>query len=57
MTQCLYNPYGIIMVNPLQYPHVKVDLAKKFLDYLVSAQAKTLIAGFRKGGEQLFYLQ
>ncbi len=53
----LFNPYGVIMVNPQKHPHVKVDLAKKFLDYLTSTQAQTLIAGYRRGGEQLFYVQ
>ncbi|MDT8419416.1 MAG: substrate-binding domain-containing protein [Desulfuromonadales bacterium] len=52
----LFNPYGAIMVNPEKHPHVKVDLAGKFLDYLTSAQARRLITGFRKGGEQLFYV-
>jgi tungstate transport system substrate-binding protein len=55
--QGLANPYGAIMVNPLKHPHVKSGLAKNFLDYLSSAQAKNLITGFRKGGEQLFYVQ
>ena len=53
----LFNPYGAIMVNPGKHPHVKVNLAKKFLDYLVSEQGKALISGFRLGGEQLFYVQ
>lgn len=52
----LFNPYGVIMVNPAKHSHVKVDLAKKFLDYLVSNQAKQLITSFRKGGKQLFYV-
>lgn len=52
----LFNPYGVIMVNPQKHPHVKVTLAKKFLDYLTSAQARALITDFRKGGEQLFYV-
>ena len=52
----LFNPYGVIMVNPQKHPHVKVELAKKFLDYLVSAPARTLITSFRKAGEQLFYV-
>ncbi|PLX87413.1 MAG: tungsten ABC transporter substrate-binding protein [Desulfuromonas sp.] len=52
----LFNPYGVIMVNPERHPHVKVDLARKFLDYLTSDRARTLITGFRKGGEQLFYV-
>ena len=52
----LYNPYGVIMVSPLKHPHVNATLAKKFLDYLNSTRAKSLIAGYRKGGEQLFYV-
>lgn len=53
----MFNPYGVIIVNPAKHPHVKVDLAKKFLDFLTSDQAKAMITGFRKGGEQLFYVQ
>lgn len=53
----LFNPYGVIMVNPKKHPHVKTELAKKFLDFLVSDQAKELITGYRRGGEQLFYVQ
>jgi len=52
----LFNPYGVIMVNPARHPHVKADLAKKFLDFLTSAEARQLITGFRVGGEQLFYV-
>jgi len=55
--QRLFNPYGVIMVNPAKHPHVKVGLAKKFLDFLTSDQAKALITGYRRGGEQLFYVQ
>jgi ABC-type tungstate transport system permease subunit len=32
-------------------------LAKKFLDYLTSKSARATITGFRRGGEQLFYVQ
>lgn len=53
----LFNPYGVIMVNPQRHPHVKIELAKNFLDYLTSDQAKLLINGYRRGGEQLFYVQ
>lgn len=55
--QRLFNPYGVIMVNPQKHPHVKVKLAEKFLDYLTSPQAKSLITAYRRGGEQLFYVQ
>lgn len=52
----LFNPYGAIMVNPHRHPHVKVELARKFLDYLTSRQAKVLINAYRRGGQQLFYV-
>ncbi len=55
--QRLFNPYGVIMVNPQKHPHVKVGLATKFLDYLTSEQAQKLITGYRRGGEQLFYVK
>lgn len=52
----LFNPYGVIIVNPSRHKHVNFELAKKFLDYLTSHQAKELITGFRKNGKQLFYV-
>lgn len=52
----LFNPYGVIMVNPARYPHVKVGLAKKFMDFLTSAPGRKLITGYRVGGQQLFYV-
>ena len=53
----LFNPYGAIMINPQKHPHVKAEMAKKFLDYLTSNNAKKVITGYRRGGEQLFYVQ
>lgn len=52
----LLNPYGVIMVNPAKHPHVKVDLAKKFIDFLTSAEGQTLISGFKINGKQLFFV-
>ena len=53
----LFNPYGVIMVNPQRHPHVKVGLARKFINYLTSNKAKAVINGYRRGGEQLFYVR
>ena len=55
--QRLFNPYGVIMVNPQRHAHVKAELAQKLIDYLTSAPARDIITGFRKSGEQLFYVQ
>jgi len=52
----LFNPYGVIAVNPAKYPHVKYQLAEKFMDYLVSPQGQGVIANYRRGGDQLFFL-
>lgn len=53
----MFNPYGVIMVNPQKQPHVKVELALKFIDFLTSAEGKALIKGYHRSGEQLFYVQ
>jgi len=52
----LFNPYGVIMVNPQRHPHVKDALSRKFINYLTSKETRRMITGFRKGGEQLFYV-
>lgn len=51
----LFNPYGVIPVNPEKFAHVKYDLAKTFAEWLVSAKGQGLIAGYKLLGEQLFY--
>lgn len=51
----LFNPYGVIRVNPARHPHVKSDLAQAFIDWLVSAEGQQAIAAFRIDGEQLFF--
>ncbi len=52
----LFNPYGVIMVNPAKHPHVKVELTKKFIDFLISKQGQSLITSFKINGDQLFYI-
>uniref|UniRef100_UPI00333F87EE substrate-binding domain-containing protein n=1 Tax=Limnohabitans sp. TaxID=1907725 RepID=UPI00333F87EE len=32
----LFNQYGVMVVNPAKHPHVKADLAQKFVDWVVS---------------------
>ena len=51
----LKNPYHVMMVNPAKCPKVKKDLAKKFIDFLVSAKGQKIIAGYKAGGKQLFW--
>jgi tungstate transport system substrate-binding protein len=53
----LLNPYGVMAVNPDKYPSVNVDLAMKFVNWLVSAETQTTIGkfGVDKYGQPLFY--
>jgi tungstate transport system substrate-binding protein len=51
----MFNPYGVIVVNPARHPHVKVELAKAFADWLVSPEGQASIAGYRIGGQPLFF--
>ena len=51
----LFNPYGVIAVNPAKHPHVKADLAQKFVDWVVSPAGQSAINGYKIGGEQLFF--
>ena len=51
----LYNPYGVIPVNPAKYPHVKIDLAKTFAEWITSYKGQALIANYKLLGQQLFF--
>ena len=51
----LFNQYGVMVVNPAKHPHVKVALAQTFVDWVVSPQGQAAIAGYKIGGEQLFF--
>ena len=51
----LFNQYGVIAVNPAKHPHVKVDVAQKFIDWVVSPIGQSAIASYKIGGEQLFF--
>jgi tungstate transport system substrate-binding protein len=51
----LFNQYGVMLVNPAKHPHVKAALGQKFIDWLISSRGQDAIAGYRIGGEQLFF--
>jgi tungstate transport system substrate-binding protein len=52
----LWNPYGIIAVNPKKHAHVKFDLAMKLIDFVTGPEGQSLIAGFKVDGEPLFFV-
>lgn len=53
--QRLFNQYGVMAVSPAKHPHVKVEAAQKFVDWIVSPAGQAAIAAYKVGGEQLFF--
>jgi tungstate transport system substrate-binding protein len=51
----MFNPYSVMVVNPQKHPHVKADLAQKFVDWIVSDAGQKHIADYKIGGQQLFF--
>jgi tungstate transport system substrate-binding protein len=51
----LFNQYGVILVNPEKHKHVKKDLGESFINWIVSPDGQKAIAGYKIGGEQLFF--
>jgi tungstate transport system substrate-binding protein len=52
----LFNPYGIIAVNPKKHPHARYDLAMKFIDYVTGPAGLKIIADYKAHGEPVFFI-
>lgn len=51
----LFNQYGVSLVNPARFPHVKAADGQAFVDWLISPDGQSAIAAFRVDGQQLFF--
>ena len=51
----LFNQYGVMVVNPAKHPQTKTVEAQKFVDWVISPVGQNAIAGYKIGGEQLFF--
>ena len=51
----LFNPYGVIPVNPKKYPFVNFADSDRFAKWLVSPKAQGLIANYKIEGKQAFF--
>ncbi len=51
----MFNPYGIIAVNPARHPDVNYAGAMALIEWITSPQGQTAIAEFKINGEQLFF--
>lgn len=51
----LFNPYGVITVNPAKHPAINAAGAKAYLDWLTSGRGQRLIGDYKMGGQTLFF--
>lgn len=51
----LFNPYGVLLVNPERHPHIRADAAEKLVTWLTGTAGQAAIAAFRVDGQQLFF--
>jgi len=53
--EILKNPYHIILVNPEIHPHIKTELAQKFINFITGEKGQRIIRDFRINNKPLFY--
>jgi tungstate transport system substrate-binding protein len=51
----LFNQYGVMLVSAAKHPQVKTAEGQKFVDWVTGAAGQAAIAGYKIGGEQLFF--
>jgi len=51
----MFNPYGIIAVNPAKHPGVNYKGATQLIEWITSKEGQARIAAFKPAGEQLFF--
>ncbi|HKI97610.1 MAG TPA: substrate-binding domain-containing protein [bacterium] len=51
----LFNPYGVMLVNPAKHPNVKVKEGQAFIDWLIGPEGQRYIGAYRIKGKQLFH--
>jgi len=52
----LFNPYGVIAVNPAKHPGVKIRLANQFIDFVTGPEGRSIIRNFKVAGDQVFFV-
>lgn len=55
--KALYNPYGVMVVNPDKFPSVNAAMASNFVQWILSPETQQAISAFGqdKFGQALFY--
>lgn len=51
----LQNPYSAMAVSAARHPHIRGDLARRFVEWLASPQTQKRIGAYQYRGETLFF--
>lgn len=51
----MFNYYGVILVNPERFPHIKAELGQQFIDWILSKQGQSVIGEYKIHGRQAFF--
>ena len=51
----MFNPYGVIAVNPARYRDVNFSGAMQFIEWITGREGRRAISDFKVNGEQLFF--
>lgn len=51
----LFNPYGVMLVNPERHPHVKQAEGRRLIAWLTSREGQAAIGSYRIEGQPLFF--
>jgi tungstate transport system substrate-binding protein len=51
----LFNPYGVIAVNPVKWPKANYLAAMQYIAWITSVEGQRIIRDYTLGGEQLFF--
>ncbi|UCH50098.1 MAG: substrate-binding domain-containing protein [Betaproteobacteria bacterium] len=51
----LFNPYGVIAVNPQKYPDINYEGAMQLIGWLTSSDGQQAIGDFKVDGKRLFF--
>jgi tungstate transport system substrate-binding protein len=53
--KAMFNPYGIIAVNPARHKDINDKGARLLIDWITSSEGQRRIAAFKPAGQQLFF--
>ena len=51
----LFNQYGVMLVNPAKFPHLKAKEGQDFIDWIISKDGQEVISLYKIEGKQLFF--